>query len=192
MPDDAHAPGEITQLLREVRAGDPGALERLMPLVYDDLKRQAANQFQREGHQVTLQPTAVVHEVYLRLADNRRIQWADRAHFFAVSAQFIRRILVDHARARLAQKRGAGETHVTLGAAEEARTDQTSIVDVLILDETLGRLADLDPRQAQVVEMRVFAGLSVVESARLLGVSPETIGRDCRFARAWLQRELTR
>ena len=188
MPDDA--PGEITQLLREARNGDRGALERLMPLVYDDLKRQAANQFRREGHRVTLQPTAVVHEVYLRLAENRRIQWDDRAHFFAVSAQFMRRILVDHARARLAQKRGARETPVTLSTADDPPADQASIVDVLILDETLTRLADLDSRQAQVVEMRVFAGLTVEECASVLEVSARTIKSDWQMARAWLTREL--
>lgn len=184
------APGHVTQLLHQARSGDPDALERLVPLVYGELRRQAAGQLHQEAGPRPLQPTELVHEAYLQLTDNRRIQWQDRAHFFAVSATLMRRILVDHARARQAQKRGGDVTHLTLGHAEDETDQRADLVEVLMLDETLHRLSVLDPRQVQVVELRVFAGLSVEEIATALGVSPRTIKSDWQMARAWLSREL--
>jgi RNA polymerase sigma-70 factor (ECF subfamily) len=183
-------PGDITRLLHEARQGNPDALERLMPIVYRELRRQAASQVRHEGRHCTLQPTELVHETYLRLTENRRIQWQDRTHFFAVSARLMRRLLVDRARSRHAQKRGRGVTHVTLSQAEDEMDPQAGLVEVLMLDEALSRLGVIDPRQAQVVEMRVFAGLSVEETATALGVSPRTIKSDWQMARAWLTREL--
>ena len=188
---EGQEPGDVTRLLQEARAGDAGAIDRLMPLVYADLKREALLQLRGESRQITIQPTALVHEAYLRLVENRRIQWNDRSHFFAVAAQLMRRILVDHARARLADKRGAGVTHVTVADAEGAAAGQPSALDVLMLDETLTRLAARDGRQAQVVEMRVFAGMTVEETAAALDLSPRTIKSDWQMARAWLAREMT-
>jgi RNA polymerase sigma-70 factor (ECF subfamily) len=183
-------PGHVTQLLHQARSGDPDALERLVPLVYAELRRQAARQLHQEAGPRPLQPTELVHEAYLQLTDNRRIQWQDRAHFFAVSATLMRRILVDQARARQAQKRGGDVTHLTLSHAEDETEQRADLVDLLMLDDTLKRLSVLDPRQVQVVELRVFAGLSVEEIATALDVSPRTIKSDWQMARAWLSREL--
>ena len=178
----------VTGLLLDWRNGDQGALDRLMPLVYDELRRVARQclRHERAGH--TLQPTALVHEVYLKLADLHRLQWQDRAHFFAVAAQLIRRILVDHARRHAAAKRGGGVPAVTL----EARLEPALKVDlnVVALDDTLSRLATLDARQARLVELRFFGGLNVAETAEVLGVSSATVKREWRTAKAWLHREL--
>lgn len=182
--------GNVTLLLRQAREGDRAALDELVPIVYQELRRVAAHQLRHEGHRLTIQPTALVHEAYLRLVDNPRIQWQDRAHFFAVSAQMMRRILVDHARARDAQKRGRGVTHVTLDHAGEEAAQQQQLIDILILDETLHRLEAIDPRQAQVAELRLFAGLTVDETATALGVSARTVKSDWQMARAWISREL--
>jgi RNA polymerase sigma factor (TIGR02999 family) len=180
-------PDEVTRLLVAWRDGQPGALDRLIPLVYDELRRQARRQLRQERAGHTLQPTALVHEAFLRLV-GQSAQWQNRRHFFAVASQAMRRVLVDHARARDAAKRGDGATRVTLDdAAVEGRPAE---VDVLALDEVLGRLEQLDPRQARVVELRYFGGLSAPEAAEALEVSLATVNRDWAMARAWLFREL--
>jgi RNA polymerase sigma-70 factor, ECF subfamily len=181
--------GEVTQLLGAIRAGDNGALSRLLSIVYPELRRLAAREFRRERRDHTLQPTALVHEVYLRLLRNQRIQWIDRAHFFAVSARLMRRILVDHARGRAAQKRGGAQPALTLDGA--GASPERDIVDLIALDAAMGRLAERDGRQARVVELRVFGGLNIEETAEVLIVSASTVKNDWRMARAWLSRELS-
>jgi RNA polymerase sigma factor (TIGR02999 family) len=189
-PDDSAAratPPDVTGLLLAWSAGDAGAGERLLAAVYDELHRQAGRAMRREGDAHTLQATAVVHEAYLRLVDQRRVEWRGRAHFFGVAAQMMRRVLVDHARTRLAEKRGGALQRVTLsgvGASNE------SDVDVLALHDALERLAILDPDQARLVELRYFGGLGIEETAEALGVSPATVKREWAVARAWLRREL--
>ena len=178
----------VTRLLLEWSDGDQEALTRLMPLVYDKLRSVARRQLRHERAGHTLQPTAVVHEAYLRLVDQKRVRWHNRAHFFAVAAQLIRHILVDHARSRAAAKRGGGVRVVTLEAVLEPAV--IGDLNVLALDESLVRLAALDPRQAQLVELRFFGGLSVDESAQVMAVSSATVKREWRTAKAWLYREL--
>jgi RNA polymerase sigma factor (TIGR02999 family) len=180
---------DVTELLQAWSGGDRAALDRLMPLVYDELKRVAARHLagERAGH--TLQATALVHEAYLKLVDQRSARWQNRAQFFAVAAQLMRRILVDHARAHAAAKRGAGATRVTLSALEETGVDQPDL-DVVALDAALDRLAALDPRQARVVELRYFGGLSLEETASVVEISPATVKRDWAMARAWLYQQL--
>lgn len=184
----ASASEDVTQLLRAWRGGDQSALEKLTPIVYQDLRRLARRRFlgERAGH--TLQPTAVVNEAYLRLVDYQHVQWQDRAHFFAVSAQLIRRVLVDHARRRNL-KRGGGVRHFSLELAPEIGCQPSK--NLIALDEALNELARMDPRKAKVVELRYFAGLSVRASAEALGVSAPTVMRDWSSAKAWLYRELT-
>jgi RNA polymerase sigma-70 factor (ECF subfamily) len=179
---------KVTQLLRAWRDGDHSALEKLTPIVYRDLRRLARRQLlgERAGH--TLQPTAVVNEAYMRLVDYQHVQWQDRAHFFAVSAQLVRRILVDHARARNL-KRGGAIRHVSLDLAPEIGINRSK--DLIALDEALNELARMDPRKAKVVELRYFGGLSVKEAAETLGVSAPTVMRDWSSAKAWLYRELS-
>lgn len=187
-PDTA-AVGEITQLLRAWSEGDQSALERLTPVVYDELHRLAGRYMrcERPGH--SLQTTALVNEAYMRLVDYKRMQWQDRAHFFAVSAQLIRRILVEHAR-RHNLRRGGGVEHVSL--EEAAVVGGSRSADLLALDEAMKRLAQFDPRKEQVIEMHFFGGLSVEETAEVLKVSAATVMRDWSTAKAWLYRELTR
>lgn len=182
--------GQVTTLLHRARNGDRGALDAVIPLVYRELRLQAAGLLRRERRDITIQPTALVHEVYARLVGHQRIQWQDRAHFFAVAARLMRQILVDFARARRAGKRGADAAHVTLSHAVDEPDAQQSAVDVLALDEALTRLEAIDPRQAQVVELRWLTGLSVEETAEALGVSPRTVKSEWQMARAWLTREL--
>lgn len=184
----ASASEDVTGLLRAWRNGDQSALEKLTPVVYQDLLRLARRGLlgERAGH--TLQPTAVVNEAYMRLVDYQHVQWQDRAHFFAVSAQLIRRILVDHARRRNL-KRGGGVRHCSLELAPEIGSDRSK--NLVALDEALNELARMDPRKAKVVELRYFGGLSVQESAEALGVSAPTVMRDWSSAKAWLYRELT-
>ena len=182
----APASGAITVLLHEARGGNPDALNELMPLVYRELRRQAARVLRNEGRHPTMQPTVLVHEAYMQLARNQAIQWEDRTHFFAVAARMMRRVLVDHARARKARKR-SNDAPPAVGF-DVAADDR--ILNVLILDEALDRLSALDPRQGRVVELRVFAGLNVEESASVLDVSPRTVKADWQMARAWLTREL--
>ena len=178
----------ISHLLKEWNAGDPEALDRLTPLVYEELRRQAARYLRRERPGHTLQTTALIHEAYLRLADAKDVQWQDRAHFFAIAANLMRRILVDHARRRDADKRGGSQVRVQLDEALALANE--SEVDLLAVDEALNRLAAIDPQQARVVELRFFSGLSVEETAAALGVSATTVKRDWRVARAWLRREI--
>ena len=181
----------ITQLLQQMNA-DPGpqhaVLERLMPLVYRELRRQAAGYLRKERAGHTLQPTALVHEAYLRLHDQRDVHWQNRAHFFGVAAQAMRRILVDHARGRLRAKRGGADRRVTL--TESALVAAERSVDVIDLDAALERLSVLDPRQGRVVELRYFGGLSVEETAEVLEISPATVKREWTMAKAWLHSEL--
>jgi RNA polymerase sigma factor (TIGR02999 family) len=167
-------------------------LDELLPLVYDELRRQAARFLRAQAPGHTLQPTALVHEVYLRLVDQPTVEWEGRTHFFGVAARAMRSVLVDHARARHAAKRGGRARAVTLGAAHGiAGGTADAEVDVLALDEALTRLAALDPRQTQVVELRYFGGLSIEETAHVLGVSGATVERDWKTARLWLRRELS-
>jgi RNA polymerase sigma factor (TIGR02999 family) len=179
---------EVTALLKEWGAGDPGALERLMPLVYDELRRLAASQLRAERGNHTLQPTALVHEAYLRLVGQRSVSWANRAHFFGIAAQMMRRILVDHARKRQAAKRNPGTVYVDLDASAEGKADRAP--ELLALDEALTELEKLDPRQARVVELRFFAGLSVEETAEVAGISTATVKREWKTARAFLRHEI--
>ncbi len=188
-PDAQPAPPDVTGLLVAWGAGDAAAGERLLPAIYDELHRQAARAMRREGDAHTLQATAVVHEAYLRLVDQRRVEWRNRAHFFGVAAQMMRRVLVDHARARLAGKRGGELQRVTLGDVGSGAADDAN-VDVLALHDALERLAALDPDQARLVELRYFGGLGIEDTAKTLGVSPATVKREWAVARAWLRREL--
>jgi RNA polymerase sigma-70 factor (ECF subfamily) len=188
--DEAQKPpcGELSGLLRAWGGGDRDALDRLTPVVYDELRRLARRYMrgERPGH--SLQTTALVNEAYMRLVDYKSMQWQNRAHFFAVSAQLMRRILVDHAR-RHNLKRGGGVQHVSL--EETAIVDDDRPADLAALDDAMNALARIDPRKVQVVEMRFFGGLSVEETAEVLKVSPVTVMRDWSTAKAWLYRELT-
>jgi len=180
----------VTGFLIDWSNGDRAALDRLMPLVYDELRGIARRHLSREDGPQTLQSTALVHEAYFRLIDQNRVQWRNRAHFFAVAARLIRRILLDHARRRHAEKRGGGAQRLTLdeAVASPVRRD----VDVIALDQALESLAELDPVQAQVVELRFFAGLTIAEAAEVLGISTATVERDWMTARAWLFDRLNR
>jgi RNA polymerase sigma-70 factor (ECF subfamily) len=183
------ASGDVTELLHSWANGDPQALERLLPLIYQELKHVAAQQLRRERADHTLDPTALVHELYFRLVDQQRANWHNRAHFFGIAAQLMRRILVDHARARLTRKRGGSALMVTLSSAIEEQ-DEAQVIDVLAIHEALERLAIIDPEHVRIVELRYFAGLTVEETAELLGRSPRTVKREWRVAKAWLYREL--
>ncbi len=180
---------DITQLLVDAREGDSRAMDQLLPLVYDRLRALAQDLMQRERSDHTLQATALVHEVYLKLVDQERAQWQDRAHFFAVAAQAIRRILVDHARGHGRDKRGGGRAKVTLD--EELAATYDEVVDVVALDEALAQLGESHPEHARITEMRFFAGLTIEESAAVLGMSTRTVDRHWRYARAWLYRALS-
>lgn len=182
------ASGEVTHLLRQLRLGNKEAEGRLVPLVYGELRRIAAAYLRREGPAHSLQPTALVHEAYLRLADIKEIDWQDRSHFFAVSATIMRRILVDHARANRARKRGNGWDAVSLNDAILPSPERAP--EILALDEALTRLSQLDRRQGKIVELRFFAGMSEEETGEVLGISSRTVKRDWRIARAWLFKEL--
>jgi RNA polymerase sigma-70 factor, ECF subfamily len=165
------------------------ARDALLPVVYEELRRQARRAMRREDAGHTLQPTALVHEAYLRLIDQRRAHWESRSQFFAVAAQAMRRILVDHARTRGRDKRGGGATPVTLADADAA-VESGDAVDALALDDALTRFAAIDPAKARLVELRYFGGLSIPEAAAALGISQATAGREWAVARAWLRREL--
>ena len=183
---------EVTRLLIEWRDGRDGALDELLPLVYDQLRRMALRQLRGESADHSLQPTALINELYLLLVRQRGATGHDRAHFLAIAAQMMRRILVDHARSRLAAKRGSGVMTVAVGAAPEGSSSRESEqrLEVLAVDRALTRLAALDPGQAYIVELRFFAGLTVEETAQVLNRSPRTIKREWRLAKAWLYREL--
>ena len=181
---------DVTTLLVEWSGGNHNALEELTPLVYDQLRLLAARALrgERPGH--TLQSTALVHEAYLKLIDQNRVQWHDREHFFAVAAQIIRRILVNYARGRKAHKRGGGQAMIALD--DSITPVQGRDVDMVALDDALETLAKMDPQQARIVELRFFGGVSIEGTARMLGVSASTVTRDWNLARAWLKRELAR
>jgi RNA polymerase sigma factor (TIGR02999 family) len=180
---------EVTGLLLSWRQGDAAALDRLVPLVYEELRRVARGHLRREPPGHTLQATALVHEVFLRLVDADRMTPTSRTHFFAISARLMRRILVDHARRKRADKRGGGATVISLDEVTPAA--QTSSVDVLALDEALDALSSFDARQCRVVEMRFFAGLNIPETADALGVSTATVEREWAMAKAWLHQRLS-
>jgi RNA polymerase sigma factor (TIGR02999 family) len=179
---------EVSQLLRAWSDGDRSALDKLTPIVYEELRRLARCHLRGERGGHSLQTTALVNEAYMRLVDYNRMQWQDRAHFFAASAQLMRRILVEHAR-RHNLKRGGGLQHVSLGDVALVVGDRSA--DLIALDDAMGALARIDPRKAQVVELRFFGGLSVPETADVLKVSPVTVMRDWSTAKAWLYREMT-
>jgi RNA polymerase sigma factor (TIGR02999 family) len=186
---DAANPG-ITDLLRAWGAGDQAALNRLAPLVQEELHRVAHRYMRDEGPGHTLQTTALVNEAFVRLVEGAAVDWKDRAHFFAVSAQTMRRILVDSARARVTEKRGGGRPQLSLDEALDGQPARAG--ELVELDEALDELAELDPRKVRVVELRFFGGLSVEETAEVLKVSAKTVLRDWNMARAWLSRELSR
>jgi RNA polymerase sigma factor (TIGR02999 family) len=181
-------PGDVTGLLLKWRGGDERALDRLIPLVHGQLHRIADRCIRRERADHTLQATALVNETYLLLVDAKRIEWRDRAHFLAIAARLMRRVLVDHARARGYQKRGGGAVKVTL--VEDVAVTAGPDLELIALDAALDELARLDERKSRVIELRCFGGLSVKETAAVLGVSQETVMRDWKFAKAWLLREL--
>jgi RNA polymerase sigma factor (TIGR02999 family) len=182
-------PAEITQLLVRSSQGDKAALDQLLPLVYQELRRLAHHQLQKERGNHSLQATALVHEAYLRLADQKEVDWENRYHFFAIAAQTMRRVLVDYARARQSDKRGGGAVQVSLTHAEDKAAAE--VAEIISLDEALSRLAALAPRQSQIIELRYFGGLSVDETAAVLQVSPSTVHSDWRQARAWLYLQLS-
>jgi RNA polymerase sigma factor (TIGR02999 family) len=183
-------PGEITQLLRAWHAGDEDAYREVSAILYKELRRQAVQYMRRQAPGDTLQATALVHEAFMRLVDAHRVDWQDRTHFLAVAARTMRRVLVDAARARGSSKRGAGAAHVAVDSSIAAAVP--SPIDLVTLDAALDALATLDPRKVRVIELRFFAGLTVEETAQILGISPDTIARDWRMARTWLLRELER
>jgi RNA polymerase sigma factor (TIGR02999 family) len=179
---------EVTRLLAEWNHGDRAALDKLVPLVYDELRHIASHQLASRSGPHTLQSTALVHEAYMRLAAKPAVAWQDRTHFFAVAARIIRCILVDHARARLTAKRGGDP--ITLDMDIAAPEHGPGEVDLLALDEALERLAQLDQQQASIVELRFFSGLSIEETSGVLGISPATVKRDWTMARTWIFKEL--
>jgi len=179
----------ITQLLVDWGKGDQAALEKLMPLVYSELRRLASNYLRRERGEHTLQPTALVNEAYLKLVDQKNPKWQNRAHFFGISAQLMRRILVDHARQHQAVKRGGAEQQRISLTGAEALAQQPEI-DLLALNEALDELAKMDPKQSRIVELKFFGGLSIEEIAEVLGIGHATVERDWKMARAWLRRQL--
>ena len=180
---------QVTDLLARWRGGERQALDSLMPLVYEELRRLARHYVAREQPGHTLQTTALVHEAYLRLVGQNPPEWKDRAHFFGVAARLMRQILVDHARASQAEKRGCGCSKVTL-VGDVSGPDGVPEVDILALDEALHNLAELHPQQAQIVELRFFSGLSIEDASEVLRISPATVKRHWTAARAWLYREI--
>ncbi|HKO56516.1 MAG TPA: sigma-70 family RNA polymerase sigma factor [Thermoanaerobaculia bacterium] len=180
---------EVTQLLREWNAGRPEARDQLMRLVYDPLRDIAERHLYREREGHTLQPTALVHELYVKFADQRRVDWRDRVHFFAVAAQVMRRILVDHARRKKSDKRGGDAVPVTIDKALEVCEERD--FDLVALDLALERLAEIFPQQARIVELRFYGGLTIDETAEALGISAATISREWTMARAWLRRAMS-
>ncbi|MEW6706095.1 MAG: sigma-70 family RNA polymerase sigma factor [Pseudomonadota bacterium] len=194
-PPPASAP-PITELLHSWSAGDDRALDRLVPLVYDELRRMARGQMRQERDGHTLQGTGLVHEAFMRMAEQRSVRWSSRAQFFGWASKLMRRILVDHARSRHAAKRGGGIAIASLDALQDEHGELPGpdgdgrLFDILALDRSLQRMEQLDPQQSRVVELRFFGGLSVEETAEALGVSPATVKREWATARAWLLREL--
>jgi RNA polymerase sigma factor (TIGR02999 family) len=191
MTDRGPEKADITQLLIAWSEGRREALDDLMPMVYADLRRVAANYMRREAVDHALQPTALVHEAYVRLIDQKHVQWRNRAHFFGVAAGLMRRILVDQARRRRAEKRGGGWERVTL-VGDEAAVENHKEIDVLALHEALERLAAFDPQQERIVELRYFGGLTIEEAAEVLGISAATVVREWTIAKAWLRTDMSR
>jgi RNA polymerase sigma-70 factor (ECF subfamily) len=183
------SPKEVSRLLIDWGDGDEAALDELMPLVYDELRRLAGRYMRREGQGHTLQTSALVNEAYLRLIDQRSVQWQNRAHFFGVAAQLMRRILVDHARSRSRAKRGGGARMVSL--ADQAVVSN-EVEEVIALDDALKNLAEMDPRKSQIVEMKFFGGLTTEEVAEVLKVTSRTVEREWRKAKAWLNRAISK
>lgn len=183
---------EITAMLRQWEKGDRTALEELMPLVYDELHKQAARYLRRERADHTLQTTALIHEAFLKLVGQREARWESRTHFFAIAAQAMRRILIDHARAKHQAKRGGANITLALDDVEPVSGGNEQDVDLLALDQALGRLAKIDEQQVRIVELRYFGGLNLEETAAALGISRATVVRDWSVAKTWLRRELTR
>jgi RNA polymerase sigma factor (TIGR02999 family) len=182
---------EITAMLRAWSEGSIDDADRLFPVIYDELRRQAHSFLRRERAGHTLQTTALINETYLKLREQRHFEWESRGHFFAICATLMRRILVDYAKAKHRTKRGAGADHLPIDGLALAM-EQNGDVDLLALDDALTRLAKLDPQQAQIVELRFFSGLSIEETADVLGISPSSVKRDWRVAKAWLRHELTK
>jgi RNA polymerase sigma-70 factor, ECF subfamily len=179
---------DVTLLLSALTRGDAGAESKLIPVVYEELRRLAGSYMRRERVDHTLQATALVHEAYLKLVEQRSVNWQSRAHFFGVAAQLMRRILIDHARGHTRQKRGGEQQKISLDEAFVFSEQQAD--ELLAVDDSLNLLAKIDPRQAKVVEMRFFGGLSVEEAAEALGISPKTVKRDWSVAKAWLYADL--
>ncbi|HEX8369041.1 MAG TPA: sigma-70 family RNA polymerase sigma factor [Pyrinomonadaceae bacterium] len=182
---------QITQLLKKWSEGNQEVLDKLMPLVYEELRRQASRYRRRERANHTLQTTALIHEAYLKLIDQNQVEWQNRTHFFAIAAQAMRRILVDYARERNRDKRGGAAENLPLEEAAFVVSEEKN-VDLVALDEALNRLAEFDERQARVVELRYFSGLSIDETADILGISNVTVRRDWNMAKAWLHRQITK
>ena len=180
----------VTAMLRDWTNGDQEALDKLIPVVYDELRRQAARYLREERPGHTLQTTALIHEAYLRLINQHNVEWKDRAHFYAIAARLMRQILVDHARKRQAAKRGGSDIKVPL--EEEMVISPERNMDLVALDEALTRLAGIDPQQSRIVEMRYFSGLSTEETAEVMGVSSRTVKRDWNVAKAWLRQEISK
>jgi len=189
MADNTPGQPGVTDLLLAWSDGRREALDDLMPLVYEDLRRVAAGYMRREALDHALQPTALVHEAYVRLIDQRQVKWRNRAHFFGMAAAMMRRILVDHARRRRAEKRGGGLELVTLD--EEVASGGAKEIDVLALHESLERLAAFDPQQERIVELRFFGGLTIEETAEVVGISPATVVREWTIGKAWLRADLS-
>lgn len=190
-PEDARLRGEVTQLLQQIVEGQPSAAEILMPLIYEELRKIARGFMRRERSDHTLQPTALVHEAYLRMLGQNQVSWQGRSHFFSMAARMMRRILVDTSRRQMSHKRGAGAEHHELTATHIPEPGGTLLpIDVLAIDAALQRLGTRDPRMVQIVELRFFAGLSVEEIAGVLGISEPTVKRGWAVARAWLARDL--
>jgi RNA polymerase sigma factor (TIGR02999 family) len=182
---------QITQMLKKWSEGNQEVLDKLMPLVYDELRRQAARYLRRERANHTLQTTALIHEAYLKLIDQNQVEWQNRTHFYAIAAQAMRRILVDYARERNREKRGGAAENLPLEEAAFVVSEGKN-VDLVALDEALTRLAEFDERQARVVELRYFSGLSIDETADILGVSNVTVRRDWNMAKAWLHQQISK
>lgn len=189
MPIPSLPPQEVTQLLVDWGNGNQAALDRLMPLVYTELRQLAHRYMRRERPGHTMQTTALIHEAYLRLVDQNQVRWQHQAHFFGIAARLMRQILIEHARSRTRAKRGGGVGTISLD--EAAIVSQARATELLALDDALERLATIDPRKSQVVELRFFGGLSVEEAAQVLNIAPNTVLRDWRMAKAWLRREIS-
>jgi RNA polymerase sigma factor (TIGR02999 family) len=185
---EMRAPGQVTQLLHDWSDGDSAALEQLMPIIYGELRSLAGRYLRHERRDHTLQPTALVHEAFFRLVNQNDVDWQSRAHFFGIAAQMMRRVLIDHARFHHRGKRGAGLIKVDLDQAEGWSEEQAD--EIVALHEALEGLARIDPRKARTVELRYFGGLSVEETAEVLGLSPNTVTRDWTLAKAWLFNEI--